>query len=271
MKISIITLFPEMFEPVLNTSILKRAQNKGKVEFELINLRDFGEGVHQIVDGRPYGGGAGMILRADILTCALRSVISPKLLSKREKNAQFSNPNLQSNTNDSNSNKNFNIENSLKIDNCKLKIILTSASGTPYKQAHAQEFSKLDHIIIVCGHYEGVDQRFIDKYVDQEISIGDYVLTGGEIPAMAIADSIVRLIPGVLEKPEAVQEESFSISNLKSQISNLLEYPHYTRPDVFEEEKVPEVLTSGDHQKVADWRQEKSLEKTKKVRPDLLK
>lgn len=234
MKISIITLFPEMFEPVLNTSILKRAQNKMKVEFELINLRPFGEGKHQVVDGRPYGGGVGMILKADILAKALKSVTSTW---------------------------------STESNN---KIILTSASGKPYKQSKAKEFSKLDHLVIICGHYEGIDQRFIDKYVDEEISVGDYVLTGGEIPAMAIIDSITRLLPGVLEKAEATEQESFSNYQLSTTSCQLLEYPHYTRPDDFEGLKVPAVLVSGNHQEVDKWRMEKALEKTKKIRPDLL-
>lgn len=220
MKFSIITLFPEVFEPILNSSILKRAQKKGLLEFELVNLRDFGEGKHKVVDDRPYGGGPGMILKADILSKVLRSV--------------------------------------KKYD----KVILTSASGKPYKQKLVQRFSKLDHMVIVCGHYEGVDQRFIDKYVDEEISIGDYVLTGGEVPAMVIVDSVTRLIPGVLEKPEAVVEESFS--------NGLLEYPQYTRPEDFEGKKVPAVLLSGNHAEIKKWRSQKSLEKTKKIRPDLL-
>lgn len=222
MKISIITLFPEVFDPILNSSILKRAQAKGKIEFELINLRDFGEGRHKVVDGRPYGGGVGMVLRADILAKAISSIVNRKSL-----------------------------------------IVLMSASGKPYNQKRARELSKLNHLIVVCGHYEGVDQRFIDKYVDEEISIGDCVLTGGEIPAMVIVDSIVRLIPGVLEKPEATENESFS--------ENLLEGPQYTRPEEFEDQKVPDVLLSGNHAEIEKWRKEKSLEKTKKVRPDLLK
>lgn len=234
MKISIITLFPEVFEPTLNSSILKRAQKKGLVEFELINLRDFGEGRHQVVDGRPYSGGAGMVLRADILAKAIKSVCRLPSTAK----------------------------NGSRKSEVGSRIILTSASGKPYKQAKAQELSELQHIIIVCGHYEGVDQRFIDKYVDEEISIGDYVLTGGEIPAMVIADSITRLIPGVLKKPEAVINESFS--------EGLLEHPQYTRPEEFEGEKVPEVLLSGNHAEIKKWQSEKSLEKTKKIRPDLL-
>lgn len=219
MKISIITLFPEVFEPILNTSILKRAQAKNKVTFELIDLRNFGEGKHQIVDDRPYGGGAGMVLRADILA---KAIGHPR----------------------------------------GVRTILTSASGKPYNQAKARELSKLKTIIIVCGHYEGVDQRFIEKFVDEEISIGDYVLTGGEIPAMVIIDSIVRLIPGVLKKEEATINESFT--------ENLLEGPQYTRPEEFEGKKVPQVLLSGNHGEIAKWRKQKSLEKTKKIRPGLL-
>lgn len=239
MKISIITLFPEVFDPILNSSILKRAQKKGLVEFELINLRDFGEGKHQLVDDRPYGGGAGMVLRADVLAKAisylLLAISNSPLAAKSQK---------------------------LIAKSKKPHIVLTSASGKPYKQTKAQEFSKSDHLIIVCGHYEGVDQRFIDQYVDEEISIGDYVLTGGEIPAMVLVDSITRLLPGVLEKPEAIKDESFS--------EGLLEYPHYTRPEEFEGKKVPKILLSGNHAKIKKWRSEKSQEKTKKLRPDLL-
>ena len=150
-----------------------------------------------------------------------------------------------------------------KVQSSKFKVVLTSANGKPYKQSKAKELSKLDHLVIVCGHYEGIDQRFIDKYADEEISIGDYVLTGGEIPAMVIIDSITRLIPGVLEKPEAVINESFT--------ENFLEGPQYTRPKVFEGKIVPKVLLSGNHAKIAKWRTQKSLAKTKKVRPDLLK
>lgn len=231
MKISIITLFPEVFETYLNTSILGRAKKKGKVEFEFINLRDFGEGKHQVVDGRPYGGGPGMVLRADILAKALKKAIGSRQ---------------------------------------QATVILTSASGKPYKQSDARRLSKAKHLILVCGHYEGVDQRFIDKYVDEEVSIGDFVLTGGELPTMVIIDSIVRLIPGVLEKPEAVENESYSRYTINDKPYTLLEGPQYTRPDEFEGEPVPEILKSGHHAEVEKWHKAQSLKKTKKVRSDLI-
>lgn len=243
MKITFITLFPEIFPTLLNFSILKRAQAKGKIEFEVVNLRPFGDGPHEIVDDRPYGGGAGMVLKGDILAKAFKSVLK--------------NCNLQPAT-------------------CQPHTILTSASGSQYKQSRARELAKLDHIVIICGHYEGIDQRFIDKYVDEEISIGDYVLTGGELPAFVIADSITRLIPGVLEKADATVNESFSLTDSDSSLltpdsSLLLEYPHYTRPEEFDGDKVPDVLLSGNHKEIDNWRKSKSEEKTKRVRPDLLK
>ncbi len=227
MKFSIITLFPEVFPSILNSSILGRAAKKKLVEFELINLRGFGEGKHQTVDARPFGGGVGMILKADVLTNALKSVQRSNLLPNNS------------------------------------KVILLSASGKPFNQILAKEISKFNHITLVCGHYEGVDQRFIDQYVDEEISVGDYVLTGGELPAMVIIDAVVRLLPGVLLKEEATKNESFE--------ENLLEYPQYTRPDQFKGLKVPSVLLSGNHQEIEKWRQEQAVKKTKKVRPDLLR
>ena len=235
MKITILTLFPEIFLPVLNSSITGRAQKKGLVKFEIINIRDFAEGKRKMVDDKPYGGGVGMVLKADVLAKTLKS-----------KGAKLNHlPGRKS--------------------------VLMSASGKPYKQEDALRFSKLKHLIIICGHYEGVDERFIQKYVDLEISIGDYVLTGGEIPAMVITDSIIRLIPGVLSKEEATSKESFSDIRHPTSDIRLLEYPQYTRPDEFEGIKVPEVLLSGDHKKIDQWRKHQALEKTKKVRPDLLK
>lgn len=221
MLVSIITLFPDIFPPIFNSSILKRAQEKDKIQFEFIDLRNFGIGKHKQVDDRPYGGGAGMILRVDVLENA--------------------------------------IENTRKKD-LKEEVILLDPKGEKYSQARAQELSKLDHIILVCGHYEGFDER-IRSIVDREISIGDYVLTGGEIPAMVLVDSVTRLIPGVLKKDEAPIDESFSNSKL--------EYPHYTRPEEYKGKKVPEILLSGDHKKIEEYRNKMSNEETKNKRPDL--
>jgi tRNA (guanine37-N1)-methyltransferase len=223
MVITIITLFPKTLEPLINFSILKRAQEKQYVKIELLDLREFGDGLHKTVDDRPYGGGAGMILKAEVLKKAI-----------------------------------------LKIWETGRKpyVILTSAGGHKYTQKRARELSLKEDVVVICGHYEGVDARFIENYVDEEISIGDYVLTGGELPSLVILDSIVRLLPGVLKKEEATLNESFE--------EGLLEYPHFTRPEVFEEKRVPEILLSGDHKKIADWRKEQSVEKTRKERPDLI-
>lgn len=234
MKISILTLFPAVFQPTLSTSILGRAAKKGLVVYNIIDIRDFGLGKHRTVDDKPYGGGAGMILRADVLTKAWQSMRP-------------------------------------STTNQKPYTILMSAAGKPFKQDKASELSKLQHLNLVCGHYEGVDQRFVDHYVDEEISIGDFVVSGGEIPALAVIDAVVRLIPKVLEKPQAIEEESFSTFHLPSSTVQLLEYPQYTRPEIFENLAVPKVLLSGDHRQILKWRQQQSLEKTGKVRPDLLK
>lgn len=237
MKISIITLFPGMFEAVLNSSILGRAQKKNLVTFELINLRPFGIGLHKVVDDKPYGGGVGLVLKADVLAKALKSILDKKTDTKDHR---------------------------IKSEKTKRPlVILTSASGETYTQAKARKLLSYNHLIIICGHYEGVDQRFIDKYVDLELSIGDYILTGGEIPAMVIADSVTRLIKGVLEKEEATLLESFE--------QGLLEHPHFTRPESFEGEKVPSVLASGNHQEVDRWRKEQAIKNTKAKRPDLAK
>ncbi len=225
MKISIITLFPEIFEPVLNHSILKRAQEKGLVEYEIINHRDFGIGKHKIVDDRPYGGGAGMVLRVDVLTKAIESA-----------------------------KKNISGE----------KVILLDPQGEVYKQETAEKLSKLEHIILVCGHYEGFDER-IRKLVDIEISIGDYILTGGEIPAMCMVDSITRLIPDVLKDKTATLTESHS----QTEMGRVLEGPTYTRPEEFNHEKVPSVLLSGDPKKIAEFKKTEALKVTKKRRPEL--
>lgn len=226
MKISVITLFPEIFTPVLNSSILKRAQEKDLIEFTLVNLRDFGIGPHKTVDDRPYGGGAGMVLKPDVLLDAI---------TKTKENIEGE------------------------------AVILMDPQGEKYSQKIAEDLSALSHIILVCGHYEGFDER-IRKYIDREISMGDFVLTGGEIPAMAIIDSITRLIPGVLKNLNATKQESHSDVEGK----RLLEGPTYTRPDIFEGMKVPNVLLSGDPKKIDKFKREEAIKKTRALRPDLL-
>lgn len=218
MKISILTLFPEMFQGPFQHSILKHAQDKQLVKIDLINIRDFGIGAHKQVDDSPYGGGIGMVMRVDVLHNAIKHSIKDD------------------------------------TEETKRKIVLTSAKGGEYTQTRAITYSQLDHLVIICGHYEGVDERIL-RYVDEEISIGKYVLTGGEIPAMVLTDSITRLIHGVL-KPEATRHESFS---LQDQASNeLLEYPHYTRPPNYEGVQVPEVLIQGNHKLIDKWRFDQS-------------
>lgn len=235
MKITILTLFPDMFEGPFAHSIVKRAQEKGRIEIELINIRDFGIGKHQIVDDTPYGGGIGMVLKVDVVHKALKFAKEKYLSSRRQEGGEISNQ----------------------------KVILMTASGTPFKQPVAKHYANLDHLIIICGHYEGIDERIM-KYVDEEISIGDFVLTGGEIPAMLITDAVTRLIPGVITEG-ATDNESFSLDG------EMLEYPHYTNPQVYDEQEVPEILLSGNHKKIEEWRKAKSQEKTQQVRPDLIK
>ncbi len=225
MKISILTLFPKMIAGFFEESIIKRAQEKGLVEIETINLRDFAIDDYGTVDDRPYGGGAGMILRVDVIYKALQKIKTTKQNSK---------------------------------------VILTSPKGKVFNQKKAQDYLQLDHLVIIAGHYEDVDARVLD-FVDEEVSMGDFVLTGGEIPAAAIVDSVVRLISGVLKKNEATRQESFNIKNKK-----LLEYPQYTRPENFMGKKVPKILLSGDHKKIENWQIKKAYEETSKKRPDLL-
>ena len=220
MKFDVLTLFPEMFE-VLNQSILGKAQEKNLIDINLINIRDFSKDKHKKVDDSPYGGGAGMVMRADVVYDAFKSVKTPNS-----------------------------------------KLIYLTPQGKPLNQAKVEELAKNEHLILLCGHYEGIDQRVIDKIVDEEISIGDYVLTGGEIPAMVLIDSVSRYIEGVI-KNDSKEEESFS--------QGLLEYPQYTRPEEFEGQKIPEVLLSGHHQKIEKWRKEQAIKITLNKRPDLIK
>ena len=219
MRFDVLTLFPEMFEPI-SKSIIGRAVNNQLLEINLTNIRDFSNDKHKKVDDTPYGGGAGMLLMPNVVWDAWNSV--------KSKNA---------------------------------KTIFMTPQGQKLTQKKVEELSKEEHLIILCGHYEGIDQRVIDKIVDEEISIGDYVLTGGEIPAMVLIDSVSRYIDGVLSK-DSKSEETF--------LNDLLEYPQYTRPEEFLGEKVPDVLVSGNHKNINKWRREKSLEVTFKKRPDLL-
>ncbi len=221
MKFNVLTLFPEMFEP-MKQSILKRAQENNLIEINLINIRDFSKNKHKKVDDYPYGGGAGMLIRPDVVYDAYNS-----------------------------------IENK---DNAK--VIYLSPQGKVLTQNKVKELSKQENLILLCGHYEGIDERVLEEIVDEEISIGDYVLTGGEIPAMALIDAVSRYIDGVINT-ESVNEESFS--------NGLLEYPQYTRPEVFLNKKVPDVLLSGHHENIENWRKEQSIKNTKKKRPELLK
>lgn len=221
MKFDILTLFPEMFEP-LNKSIIGRATSKNILEINLINIRDFSKNKHKQVDDTPYGGGAGMLIKPDVVWDAYLSV----------------------KTSDS-------------------KAIYLTPQGKTLNQAKVEDLAKYNHLILLCGHYEGIDQRVIDKIAPEEISIGDYVLTGGEIPAMVLVDSVSRYISGVLSNGSEI-EESFSVDGL-------LEYPQYTKPEYFEGLKVPEVLLSGHHENIAKWRRQEALRNTYNKRKDILK
>lgn len=219
MKFDILTLFPEMFE-ALKQSIIGRANKKNIIEINLINIRDFSKDKHKKVDDTPYGGGAGMVMKPDVVYAAFKS-----------------------------------------IERKDAKVLFVSPQGKTLNQQKVVELSKNNHIIILCGHYEGIDQRVLDEIKCEEISIGDYVLTGGEIPAMTIVDSVSRYIEGVLTK-DSINEETFS--------NGLLEYPQYTRPEEFMGRKVPEVLISGHHENIKKWRREVSIKNTYLKRPELL-
>ena len=220
MKIDVLTLFPEMFNNIINESIIKRARENNLVEINIINFRDYSPLNNHQVDDTPYGGGAGMVLRCEPIFEAIDDI----------------------KTNDS-------------------KVILLTPEGKTYNQKKALELSKEKHLIIICGHYEGFDER-IKTLVDEEISIGDFILTGGEIPAMLMVDSITRLIDGVISK-DSLENESFN--------NNLLDYPTYTKPAVYRNLKVPDVLLSGDHAKIAAYRKEMQIKKTEEKRPDIIK
>lgn len=225
MKFYVLTLFPELVRQGLSDSILGRAIKEGKVELQVTNIRDFSKNKHGQVDDTPYGGGAGMILQAPPIFDAYQSLL--------QTGASAHTP-----------------------------VIFPSPHGIPFRQKMAEDFAKEKELIFLCGHYEGVDERIVEEIVTDAVSLGDYILTGGELATMVMIDCIARLIPGVLHNPSSIQEESFS--------SGLLEYPQYTRPVTFHGKRVPDVLLSGHHEKIAQWRMEQSLKRTKQWRPDLL-
>lgn len=220
MKISILTLFPEMFN-IFDFSIIGRAREKGIVDLNCINIRDYTLDKHKKVDAYPYGGGAGMVMTPQPIVDSIRAC-------KKEN---------------------------------KGKVIFLGPKGKTFNQSLARELSKEEELIFLCGHYEGIDERALENIVTDFVSIGDYVLTGGELPAMVVIDTVSRLVPGVLNNEESAETESFS--------DGLLEYPQYTRPADYNGKAVPEVLLSGHHANIEKWRHEKSLERTKKYRPDL--
>ncbi|MBR7879971.1 MULTISPECIES: tRNA (guanosine(37)-N1)-methyltransferase TrmD [Bacillus amyloliquefaciens group] len=224
MKIDFLTLFPEMFQGVLGSSILQKAQEKEAVRFDVINFRAFSDNKHQTVDDYPYGGGAGMVLKPQPVFDAVEKLTAGT--------------------------------------DAKPRIILVCPQGERYTQKKAEELAQEEHLMFICGHYEGYDERIREQLVTDEISIGDFVLTGGELPAMMIADSVVRLLPGVLGKEASHVEDSFS--------TGLLEHPHYTRPADYRGLKVPETLLSGNHAKIQKWRNKESIRRTFLRRPDLL-
>lgn len=225
MRIDIITLFPEMFTPVLGDSIIGRAQKSGALEIHCHQLRDYAFDKHRRVDDTPYGGGMGMLMKAEPIALCFEDICD-----KIGKRPHF---------------------------------VYMSPQGKTLTQQRLKEIAEIENVCILCGHYEGVDQRLLDEFVDEEISIGDYVLTGGELPAMVMMDSISRMVPGVLNNQESGETESFA--------GNLLEYPQYSRPEEWHGKKVPEVLMSGHHANIEKWRREQSIYRTAKRRPDLLK
>lgn len=224
MKIELLTIFPEMFESFLSASIIGRAREAGLLDIHATDIRPYSQNKHKNTDDYPFGGGAGMLMLAQPIADAMKAVTRPPFQGKR---------------------------------------IYMSPRGVPLTQALAQQLSQEEQLVILCGHYEGVDQRVLDKYIDMEISVGDYVLTGGETAAMVLIDCVSRLVPGVLGSAESAGDESFSNDGL-------LEYPQYTRPRVFEDMEVPEVLLNGDHKKIIQWRREQALLATARMRPDLL-
>lgn len=244
MRFKIITIFPEIFKSFLREALIARAQKKRIISIRLHNLRGWTHDAHKTVDDRPYGGGAGMVMMAEPILKAVSALRKSKI-----------NPSTSSGQ--------------------KSKIILFSVKGKKFDQAMARRLAKYNQLIMICGRYEGIDERVAKYIADEEISIGDYVLFGGEIPAMVVIEAVTRLIPGAVGKRQSIEDESFAkVKGLeKQQMQGLLEYPHYTRPEVIKiggkVRRVPKVLLSGDHKKIEKWRREQSRQITKKRRPEL--
>lgn len=224
MRIDILTLFPEMFTGPFDTSIIKRAQNNGLLHINLHNIRDFSQNKHNTTDDTPYGGGAGMVMQAEPIFEAMEFITADKPAER---------------------------------------VVMLCPQGRPFDQAMAKDLASQGRLVLICGHYEGIDERVKANLVTDEISIGDYVLTGGELPAMVVVDAVARMIPGVLGEMASAEADSF--------YDGLLEHPHYTRPRLYQDMDVPEVLLSGHHGKIAAWRRRQSLVRTLERRPDLLK
>lgn len=241
MNFHILTLFPEMVEQGLHTSILKRAVEKEYIHIETVNIRDYTLDKHGKVDDYTYGGGAGMLMQAQPVYDAYKAV-EEKILARSGEEEQVR-------------------EESAGVVRKAPRVIYVTPQGKTFHQEMAQEFAAEEDLIFLCGHYEGIDERVLQEIVTDYVSIGDYVLTGGELPAMVMIDAIARLVPGVLHNGESAMTESFS--------DHLLEYPQYSRPGIWRGHKVPEILLSGNHAKIEEWRLEQSIERTKKIRPDL--
>ena len=239
MKFHVLTLFPEIPRAFFENSIMAKAVEKGIIAYELVNIRDFAFDKHKTCDDSPYGGGAGMLMKTEPLCRALESVQVKSKLLDNEKSGKKTKKNKKKNK----------------------RVIYVTPSGRPLTQKLAYELSQEEELVFICGRYEGIDQRIIDSYVDDEISIGDYVLSSGELAATVIIDSVYRLVDGVISS-ESLEEESFS--------DGLLEYPQYTRPEVFQGLKVPDVLLSGHHENIRKWRLKKRLAKTLQNRPEMI-
>ncbi|MCA6071257.1 MAG: tRNA (guanosine(37)-N1)-methyltransferase TrmD [Endomicrobium sp.] len=232
MRIDILTIFPEMFKGPFTESLIGKATKKEFLKINIIDIRFFSEDKHKKVDDKPFGGGVGMIMKPEPLYNAIKNA------GAKRKNSSYKNP------------------------YSKPYVIYMSPQGKTLNNKIVKNLAEFKYLVLVCGHYEGIDERVMN-YVDEEISVGDYVLTGGEIPAMILVDSVARMLPGVVKEEDSVKNDSF--------YNGLLDYPHYTRPAVFKGHKVPKVLLSGDHKKVGEWRAKESYKRTKERRPDLLK